>query len=249
MTSRLKPGKSLQSESADDSRRSFFWKLGAGVSGAMASVAGVARADAGDAKDLSLRVAMLEEERTLRRLHDSFEQALDRGQYEKAIGYFADDAQVVFNSGVFDNRSGGVSRLYGGLFKSGKTGKRMEPAPGFELGSDQLQDKVEVSPDRLSATAIFPYSIQVGAPIESEASIASMARLQGDGVETWWEGGEYHVTYKRDAADQRWRISRLEYRTLSRASYRSGRSHATAIAVPAMSALYPEDPQGPDALV
>lgn len=249
MTNRCKPPKSPRTESADGSRRSFFWKLGAGASGAMASVAGVASADAGDAQDLSRRVAELEEEKALRKLHQAFERALNHGRYEEASAFFADDAKVVFNGGVFDNRSRGVSRLLGARFRSGKTGKRIEPAPGFELDAEQQHDRVEVSPDRLSAKAIFPYSIQVGAPIESEASIASMARLQGDGVETWWEGGEYHVTYLRASADERWRISRLEYRTMSRANYRPGRSHATAIAVPALTTLYPEDPQGPDALV
>lgn len=245
----LKPGKSLSSESADGSRRSFFWKLGAGVSGAMATMAGVARAETGDSDRLARRVASLEAEQTLRRLHQAFEQAMDHGQYEDVVAFFSDDARVVFNGGVFDNRSHGVSRLYRGRFKSGKTGKRIEPAPGFEIDADQQRDSVQVSADLLSATAILPFSIQVGMPIESEASIASMARLQGDGVETWWEGGEYHVTYRRATADERWRISRLEYRTMSRANYRSGRSHATAISEPTISRLYPEDPQGPDALI
>jgi SnoaL-like domain len=106
----------------------------------------------------------------------------------------------------------------------------MEPAPGFELAAEQQQEKVEVSPDRLSAKAVFPYSIQVGMPIESESSLASMARLHGEGVRTWWEGGVYDVSYIKDA-DGRWKIGRLEYRTLSRADYRAGRSYARPISV------------------
>ena len=76
-----------------------------------------------------------------------------------------------------------------------------------------------------------------------------MARLQGDGVRTWWEGGVYNVTYAKDVVDGRWRITRLEYNTLSRADYRSGRSYAKPISVSPISTRYPEDPQGPDALV
>src|SRR5690606_16416668 len=99
-------------------------------------------------------------------------------------------------------------------------------APGFEVDGAQQQERVEVSPDRLSARAQFPYSIQVGAPIETETSLASMARLHGEGVRTWWEGGVYAVDYIKDPANSRWKISRLAYRTLSRADYRAGRSYA-----------------------
>ena len=249
MMNRLKSEKSPNLRSADGSRRSFFFKLGAGVSGAMATMAGVARSETRDADNLSLQVALLEEEKALRRLHQSFEQAIDHGRYDEVVDVFTDDAQVKFNGGVFDNRSGGISRLYRDRFRSGKTGRRMEPAPGFELDAEQLRSSVEVSADLLSATAIFPYSIQAGMPIESDTSLASMARLHGEGVKTWWEGGKYHVTYRRDAAEQRWRISRLEYHTLSRADYRPGRSQATRISVPSIAARYPDDPQGPDDLL
>jgi hypothetical protein len=174
---------------------------------------------------------------------------MDRRRYEVAVELFADDAQVVFNGGVFDNGCGGVRRLFLERFRSGKTGGRMEPAPGFEVDADQRQDRVDVASDLLSASAVFPYSIQVGREIQTESSVASMARLQGGGVQTWWEGGEYRVTYRRDARHESWRIGRLEYHTASRADYRPGRSYANAIAVPPMSRLYPDDPQGPDALI
>lgn len=244
----LKRKKPRNAESADNSRRSFIWGLGAGASTALASTAGLAGAETGDTDSSSLQVALLEEEKALRKLHQAYEQAMDKGLYEDVVGMFADDAQVIFNGGVFNGRSRGVSRLYRDLFRSGKTGKRMEPAPGFEVAADQQQDRVEVSPDRLSAKAVFPYSIQVGKPLESDTSLAGMARLQGEGVQTWWEGGVYNVTYRKDVVDGRWRISKLEYNTLSRADYRSGRSYARPIRVSPMSTRYPEDLQGPDAL-
>jgi carotenoid cleavage dioxygenase len=173
---------------------------------------------------------------------------MDKGLDEEVIGMFADDAEVVFNGGVFSSRSRGVSRLYRDHFQPGRTGRRMEPAPGFELDSDQQRDSVEVSPDRLSAKAVFPYSIQVGMPFESETSLASMARLHGEGVATWWEGGVYRLDYRKDTADDRWKISRLVYDTLSRADYRPGRSYARPVSVPRFATRFPEDPQGPDDL-
>jgi len=245
----LNRGKAKKRASADKSRRSFFWKLGAGVSGALAAPAVMVRAEISEQDSASVRLALLEEEKTLRKLHQNFEQAMDKGLSEEVIEMFADDARVIFNGGLFVGRSEGVSRLYRDRFPSEKTGRRMEPAPGFELEADQQADRVDVSPDLLSATAVFPYSIQAGAAIESETSLANMARLQGEGVKTWWEGGVYHVNYRKDDVHGRWKISQLEYRTLSRADYRPGRSYARPIAVAAIATRYPEDPQGPDSLL
>ena len=244
----LKTGKSRNAESADNSRRSFIWKLGAGVSTALASTAVIAKAGIATANDPSRRVALLEEEKVLRTLHRSFEQAMDQGLHEEVIGMFTDDAEVVFNSGVFSKRQG-VSRLYRDVFLSGKTGSRMEPAPGFELTAEQQRDSVEMSPDLLSAKAVFPYSIQVGMPFETETSLAAMARLHGEGVRTWWEGGLYRVRFRRDVAEGRWKISRLEYDTLSRADYRAGRSYARPISVAPLATRFPQDQQGPDDLI
>jgi hypothetical protein len=232
-----------------NSRRSFIWKLGAGASAALASAAGSARPETGNADNPALRAALLEEERTLRKFHQAYEQAMDQGLHDEVIGMFADDAEVLFNGGVFRQRSQGVSRLYRDRFRSCKTGMRMETAPGFELVAEQQRESVEVAADRLSAKAVFPYSIQVGVPLESETSLVGMARLHGEGVQTWWEGGVYRVTYRKNAADGRWQISRLEYDTLSRADYRSGRTYARPISVSRLSRRFPEDQQGPDGLV
>ncbi len=194
----------------------------------------------------SLRAALLEEEIALRKLHHGFEQAMDKSLHAEVIGMFTDDAEVLFNGGIF-NGAQGVSRLYRDHFPSGKTGRRMQPAPGFELATHQQRDSVAVSADLRSATAVFPYSIQVGMPIETESSLAAMARLHGEGVRTWWEGGVYRVAYRKDAGG--WKISRLEYDTLSRADYRSGRSYAQPISVARLASRFPEDQQGPDHLV
>lgn len=233
-----------------NSRRAFLTRMGAGVSVAVASSAGIASAGtAGRSADPALKAALLEDEKTLRRFHQAYEQAMDQGRYEAVVDLFAHDAQAVFNGGQFDGRSEGVSRLYRERFASGKTGRRMHPAPGFELDAELQRDSVDVAPDRLSAAAVFPFSIQVGRPLESETSLASMARLHGEGVQTWWEGGRYRITYRRKASDDRWQIGRLEYDTLSRADWRAGRSYAAPISVVRLSTRFPADPHGPDQLV
>jgi len=249
MTNSRKGEKPPTAAAVDNSRRSFFFKVGAGVSTALASTAVMAGAVPRDPDDPALRAALLEEEQALRKLHRAFEQAIDKGAYDDVVEMFADKAEVLFNGGVFANRGDGISRLYRERFRAGKTGKRIEPAPGFELDAALQQERIEVSADRLSAEAVFPYSIQAGEPIETETSLAGMARLHGEGVRTWWEGGVYKVSYRRDAVDGRWKIGRLEYATLARADYRPGRTYAMPISVARLSATYPEDPQGPDALV
>ncbi len=249
MTNIPERDRSPNAASAGVSRRSFFWKLGAGVSTALASTVTLARSGPGDANDLSLRVTLLEEEKTLRSFHRAFEQAMDNGLYDEVIDMFAEDAQVIFNGGVFEKRRQGISRLYHDHFRPAKAGKRMEQAPGFELDADQQQDSVEVSADRLSARARFTYSILAGVPVETASSLARMARLHGGGMRTWWEGGVYNIGYRRDTVDGHWTISQLEYNTLSRADYRPGRTYAMPITVAAIATTYPADPKGPDALV
>ena len=231
-----------------NSRRSFIWTMGAGASAVLASTAVMAAGKTATAADPSLQLALLREEKALREVHQAFEQALDQALQEEVIGMFADDAEVVFNGGRFTQRNRGVTRLYRDRFQTGNCGRRMEPAPGFELAANQQRASVEVSADLKSAEAVFPYSIQVGAPLESDSSLVAMARLHGEGVRTWWEGGVYQVAYRKDAAGS-WRIARLEYHTLARADYRPGKSYARPISVARMAMRYPEDPQGPDDLV
>ena len=154
-------------------RRSFMWKAGAALSAAMASaIPGMSnhRSNQGDGLNaevnrLSNRLGILEDENTIRTLHQTYETLLDGGRYEEVADLFAEDAEVVFNGGAFKGRKDGVSRLYGDCFRSGLTGKKIGPAPNFEVDSEQQQESIKVSADRLSASGQFPYSMQVGTPM------------------------------------------------------------------------------------
>lgn len=235
-------------------RRSFMWKIGAAVPAVLASaVAGLSsqedNQDAGMKNrmdSLSRQMGILEDENAIRRLHQTYENYLNCGKYEEVIGLFTDDGAVLFNSGIFKGKSGGVRRLYSMRFKSGLTGRRIEPAPGFQPDSELPQDIIKVAADRKSANARFSYSIQVGTPIISDSLLLKMARLHGEGIRKWWEGGIYEVSYEKCVRDGGWKIKRLEYRVLSKADYRPGKSHARPISVPLFSKVYPEDPAGPD---
>lgn len=228
------------------SRRSFIWKLGAGASAAAASTAGAA-SERPPGDSTALRLAMLEEQQALRQFHRTFVHSMDNGLHREVAGLFTDEGRVLFNGGVFRG-SQGIRRLYEEHFASGRTGVSMEAAPGFELPAHLQQDMVTVSPDLRSAKAVFTYSIRVGMPFDSETSLAAMARVHGEGVRTWWEGGVYRVAYRRDAAG-RWKIGHLEYDALSRADWRPGRSYARSIAAAPFATRFPQDEQGPDELV
>jgi hypothetical protein len=233
-------------------RRSFMWKIGAAVPALMASVV-PGRSNPGNNQEaglksridnLSGRLGILEDEKAVRELHREYEDLLSEGRYEEVAKLFADDGEVLFNGGTFKGKSEGVRRLYAERFRSGQAGRRIEPPPG----TDRRQDAVDVAADRKSAGARFPFSIQVGAPIVSDSPLVKMARLHGEGIMKWWEGGTYEVSYVKDTRDGCWKIRRLQYHVVSRTDYRPGKLRSKPVSVSLFSKVYPEDPAGPDIL-
>lgn len=253
--SKSKTGSNSSPKQPDGGRRSFIWKTGAAMSAVLASaVAGISKSSPdhdsdleGEVNRLSNHIGCLEDANAIRRLHQTYESYLDKGMYEEVVNLFADTAEVVFNGGVFVGKEKGIRRLYCDHFSQGLTGKKIEPAPGFELDSSQLLDIVEVAKDRKSANAKFPYSMQAGTPLVSDLPHIEMARLQGQGVRQWWEGGIHEASYIKEGDG--WKIKRLEYRVLSKADYKPGRSYARPISVPQFSETYPGNPSGPDKLI
>lgn len=197
-------------------RRSFLWKAGAALSAGLAATApGMAKTSNNDI-DLKLKIARLEAEHGIRELHGTYESYLDSGRYAEIASLFTDNAEVIFNGGIYRGKNRGVSRLYRDHFSAGMTGRKMEPAPGFQIDAELLQVVIELSEDGKSAKARFPYSIQVGAPMNDDSVLVQMARLHGEGIRKWWEGGIYDITYVKDTNDGSWKIARLEHRVLAR---------------------------------
>jgi ketosteroid isomerase-like protein len=195
---------------------------------------------------LSNRIGSLEDANAIRRLHQAYESRLDQGMYEEVAGMFTDDAEVLYNGGVFAGKNG-IRRLYCEHFASGRTGKKIEPAPGFEVDPAQQLDIVDVAGDRKIATGQFPYSMQVGTPMTGNSSLLEMARLQGEGIVQWWESGTHAVSYVKKG--DTWEIRKLEYRVTSKADYKPGRAYARPIDVAVFSSVFPGNPTGPDRLV
>jgi hypothetical protein len=221
-------------------RRSFIWKAGAAMSAVVASaVSGISKpaGRADGSKDAN----------AVRMLHRTYESLIDKGRYEEALDLFADKAEAVFNGGIFAGKRGGLRRLYFENFSAGMTGKKIEPPASFEPDPARDLDIVEVAPDGKTASGRFPYSMQVGTPIEGNSSLLEMARLHGEGIAKRWEGGICEASYLK--VGESWKIRRIEYRALSKAHYRPGQHDAKPVDVPAFAVRYPDDPKGPDRLV
>jgi hypothetical protein len=237
-------------------RRSFLGKLGAAMSAAVAStVPGMSSSSNNQAAGpdaeidrLSRKLGILEDEKSIRRLHEAYEACLEQGRYGDAIDLFAEDGEAVFNGGIFKGTKGGLPRLYQDRFRSGLTGRKIGPAPVFPAGDGQLQETISVDSDRLSAVARFSYSMQVGTPVVSDSILVKMARLHGGGIIKWCEGGICDMSCVKDSSDGSWKIQRLEYQVWSRTDYRPGKSHAGPVSVPLFSRTFPDDPSGPDSL-
>jgi len=232
-------------------RRSFIWRLGAAISAAAASVTpGFSNSKSGrnpEQTRLAEQLAILQAEREIRKLHRTYETRLENGMYEKVVDLFTEDGEVLFHGGLFAGMTG-ITRLYREVFSSGFTGKKLGPAPGVRF-EDEQQEIIEVADDCLSATARFPYSIQVGTPMAPDSQLVQMARLHGEGVMKWCEAGLYEVRYRKEVKSGEWKIAKLEHHVLSSTDYRSGRSHAKPVSVPLFAKTYPEDPVGPDRLI
>ena len=253
----MSKSQSISSDQPNTGRRSFMWKTGAALSAVLATAVPAMsmtrfNKDEGmksEVDRLTCKLGSMEDENKIRALHRSFEIDMDKGNYESLVKLFSSDGEVIFNGGLFKGKKSGIQRIFVNNFSSGRTGKRITPAPGFEINSEMLKDRVEVSKDRRTAKAQFSYSIQVGMPVISDSVLFKMARLQGEGVMRWWEGGIYKVSYIKNINDDTWEIKKLEYHTLAKADYKPGRAYAKPIDIPVFSKMYPEDPAGPDKLL
>jgi hypothetical protein len=232
---------------ADTGRRSFLWKAGAAMTAAAAAVVpGMAKGSDesnADADRLARQLGILEDEKAIRALHQTYETMLDSGNYEVLAGLFKEDSTVVYNGGIYNGRKS-IDRLYRGHFSAGMIGRKIGHAPGSEASPET----VTVAADRQSAQAQFSYSIQAGAPMP-ESQLVQMARLQGGGISKWCESGIYEISYAKCRKDGNWKISKLEHRVIANTDYRPGRAYASPISVPRFEKTYPENPSGPDRLI
>jgi hypothetical protein len=197
-------------------------------------------------EQMSNQVGVLEDVNAIRKLQHAYGYYLDKCLYKEVVDLFADDGEAYFNGGIFKGKDKGVRRLYIDGFSQGFTKGINGPVHGFLLEHFQLQDIVDVAPDRKTAKARFRCFMQAGAHKTSRSPMGEMARKTGSALQ-WWEGGMYENTYVRENGI--WKIKILNYRAFWHADYATGWANTRLHYVSPFTETYPKNPTGPDALI
>jgi hypothetical protein len=188
--------------------------------------------------ELMDRIGRLEDVADIRRLQFAYGYYIDYCHYEDVVNLFAEDAEVVFLSGVYTGHKG-IRRLYIdwilGLFNQGREGAD----DGLLFDHIQMQDVVTVAPDRKTAKGRFR-GVMLGGSHD-------IRKYRPPGVpQQFMESGIYENDYVRENGV--WKIKRLDYMLQWQAEYEQGWAHTDAHLRPAQ-VLFPEDPYGPDYLL
>ena len=185
-------------------------------------------------EELTEKVGMIEDAQAIRNLQHKYGYYMDKAFYEAIIDLFSEDCEIHFLAGIFKGKAG-ARRLFidrfRALFAKGVDG----PKPGVLMEHPQLQDIVDVAPDRKTARARFRYFMQAGTHYTT--GIAHQ----------WWEGGLYENVYVKDGGV--WKIKVLIPKMVYIGEYEHGWAYTKPQYVPFMTTTYPDDPLGPDELV
>src|SRR4030042_1238129 len=110
------PEPSDSPEQPDKGRRSFMWKVGAGMSALLAfAVPGMSKPGIDRDTELKARVdqlsnqlGILEDENAIRELHKAYETCLNNGRYADVVNLFTANGGGGFYGGGFTGKEGGV---------------------------------------------------------------------------------------------------------------------------------------------
>ena len=193
---------------------------------------------AAEVAQLSARVARLEDEAAIRRLHHAYGFLMDYCWNDEVIDLFAREGEAVFLSGVYRGRNS-LQRLYKDFLGQAYTGGREGPVHGFLADHFLMQDVITVAPDGMTARSRSRALLVLG----SHESRTDRPPQLPDQL---YEAGLYENSYVRE--DGVWKILRLEYALQWQALYEKGWTHTTTDLPPQMPP-YPESPIGPDYLI
>ena len=184
---------------------------------------------------LANRAGMLEDVNAIRKLQYSYGYFMDKGLYDEVVDLFADDGELRFMGGIFRGKEG-VRRLYCGRLRPAFTG-RNGPAYGLLADHMQLQDVIDVAPDRKTAKARARAFLQAGSH-ETKPEINAHLPLQ------WWEAGLYENDYVNEGGV--WKVKVMNYNLAWQGDFEKGWSRQAPYEGSFWPKTYPEDPFGPD---
>lgn len=185
-------------------------------------------------EQMASQIGMLEDAHQIRRLQHLYGYYLDKCLYDEVVDLFSEDVEVHFLGGIFRKRAG-ARRLFCDNFRKRFAGGHNGPVFGFLLDHPQLQDVIDVEPDRKTAKARFRYIMQAG---RHETAAGEVSQ--------WWEGGIYENRYIRE--DGIWKFKLLSPRPVWHADYETGWAHTRPHYVRFHTETYPKNPIGPDEL-
>lgn len=190
-------------------------------------------------QQLSHQVGVLEDTQAIRTLQFKYGYYMDKCMFEEVMALYADDCELHFMGSIWRGKAG-LRRLYvdriGALFTQGHNG----PMDGFLSDYLQLQDIIDVAPDRKTARGRFRYFMQGGNHVSRNVPMPGMPQQ-------WWESGVYENVYVKEGGI--WMIRKLDLHLAWRADYQTGWRHAAPGVGTQPPKLFPEDPLGPDEFV
>ena len=111
--------------------------------------------------ELTNRIGILEDTNAIRNLQHKYGYYMDKAFYEAIIDLFSEDCEIHFLAGIFRGKAG-ARRLFIDRFRAKFAGGVDGPKPGVLMEHPQLQDVIDVAPDRAMAHARFRYFMQAG---------------------------------------------------------------------------------------
>lgn len=183
-------------------------------------------------------VGMLKDVQAIRTLQHTYGYLMEKGLYQEIVDLFADDAEMTFFGGVFRGKDS-IKRVYLNRIRTNFTGGRNGPVRGLLCDVLQMQDVITVADDRKTAKARFRALLMGG----THVGVPEAPKLP---YQQWWEAGVYENDYVCEAGV--WKYKRLGYQLTWMAEFDKGWAHAPDMSRYAHQQLYPDAPNGPDAI-
>ena len=182
-------------------------------------------------ENLSNQIGILEDTLAVRNLQHKYGYYMDKAFYEAIVELFSEDCEIHFLGGIYKGKAG-ARRLFIDRFRARFAGGTDGPKRGVLMEHPQLQDIVDVAPDRKTARARFRYFMQAGTHYTTGTPYQ------------WWEGGLYENVYVKEQGV--WKIKVLVPKMVYIGEYEHGWAYTKPRMFPFAEKTYPEDPTGPD---
>lgn len=186
--------------------------------------------------ELKKRVRTNEDYREIANLQAAYCYFMDKGLYDEAVDCFARDGELHFMGGIWRGHEA-LKRLYCGRLRNSFTHGVNGPAFGLMCEHWPSQDVISVADDRQTAKGRWRCTL-MGA--QHDAKPDPNPRLPRQ----WWEHGMYENLYVKE--DGIWKIARHAYHLFTQVDYETGWAGAKRIPSPFLTAIFPDDPNGPD---